>query len=69
MKSKYRLHMLSFEDTDRGGFNVAFGNGANLQPWHLDIVEAWLKAMREKESEARALWDSQKDYFNGDDLV
>lgn len=43
---QYRLHMLSFENTKDGGHNIVFGNGANLQPWHLDIVEAWLAEQR-----------------------
>ena len=45
----YTLHMLSFKAPDTNGYNVAFGNGANLQPWHLDVVEAWLKEQRAKQ--------------------
>lgn len=44
----YRLHMLSFENTRDGGFNVAFGNGANLQEWHLDLLEKWLAEERDR---------------------
>lgn len=46
---KYRLHMMSFENIDQGGYSVAFGDGANLQPWHLDLLENWLAEQRAAE--------------------
>lgn len=45
---RYELHMLSFKSLDSNGYNVAFGNGANLQPWHLDLLEKWLAEQRAK---------------------
>lgn len=39
---QYELHMLSFKRKDGNGYNVAFGNGGNLQGWHLEILAAWL---------------------------
>lgn len=44
----YRLHMLSFEHVGESGYSVAFGDGGNLQPWHLDEVEKWLAEQRAK---------------------
>jgi len=46
----YTLHMLSFKAPDSNSYNVAFGNGANLQPWHLDVLEDWIKAQRAKQA-------------------
>lgn len=44
----YKLHMLSFQAPDGKGYNVAFGDGRNLQPWHLDALEKWLAEQRAK---------------------
>lgn len=46
----YTLHMLSFAAPDGKGYNVAFGNGGNLQPWHLDVLEKWLAEQRAKKA-------------------
>lgn len=58
----YTLHFLSFASPDGKGYNVAYGNGANLQPWHLDALENWLKEQRTKFASG-AIVDS------GEDLV
>ena len=42
----YHLHFISFSDADKKSFNCVMGSGANLQPWHLDMLEAWLVRMR-----------------------
>lgn len=43
-----KLHMLSFKTPGSNGYNVAFGDGGNLEPWHLDVVEEWAKKMRKE---------------------
>lgn len=49
MKSEYHLHMLSFMKNDTiNTCNVAFGDGANLQKWHLEILEEWLIEQKAK---------------------
>lgn len=45
---QYQLHMMSFKRPGDSGYNVAFGNGGNLQPWHLDVLEKWLREQRAK---------------------
>lgn len=55
MKTTHRLHMLSFQRIGETSFSVAFGDGKNLQPWHLDLVEQWLAEQRAKHFDASDL--------------
>jgi len=48
MVDEYRVHMLSFNRVGTNSHNVAFGNGGNLQSWHLDVLEKWLVEQRAK---------------------
>lgn len=48
LADRYEVRMVSLKNKSDGGSNVFFGNGANLQPWHLDVLEAWLKGQRAK---------------------
>lgn len=45
---EYEVHMLSFKRVGTNACNIAFGNGGNLQPWHLDALEKWLAKQRAK---------------------
>lgn len=61
----HRLHMLSFQRIGETSFSVAFGDGKNLQPWHLDLVEQWL-------AEQRAALEGIKDnaaFYDASDLL
>ncbi len=55
---KYDLHMLSFKRRGEGAYNAAYADGRNLQAWHLDIVETWLKGQRNRLAQA-----AKKDEF------
>jgi len=47
MTATYQLHFISFRNVTQGdAYNCVMGSGANLQPWHLDMLEAWLYRMR-----------------------
>jgi len=56
MKDNYILHSMTFKRKNEEAFNVAYANGRNLQPWHLDAVEKWLADERAK-------------FLDGSDLV
>lgn len=54
-KDKYELHMVSFKNRETGGLGVMFGDGANLLPYYLDVMEAWLAKQRAKQDEGSDL--------------
>lgn len=44
--SKYRVHMVSFENTEEGGHNVIIGM-QNAQPWHIIELERYIQQLKE----------------------
>lgn len=72
----YILHMVSLRLKGENGFSVAFGDGRNLQPWHLDVIEKWLAEQRTKQVSVllhesnKAMEDTPwRDDLDGSDLV
>lgn len=47
--SKYKVHMVSFCNTQENGYNVIMG-AQNAQPWHITALEIYLAELKAKVS-------------------
>ena len=46
MADEYKVHMISLNRKGTAAYNVCFGDGGNVQPWHLEVLEKWIAEQR-----------------------